>query len=285
MSAPAGDPNLDATLVAFQDLSYRDAFWPVRVYEDRCDRVALRAFMPPAGERLLEVGAGFGRLADEYGGYRQVVLLDPSGPLLSAARERLAHDARYEIVTGDAFRLPFADASFDTVVCIRVVHHFADPRLAIREFARVLRPGGVLVLESSNKRNLKAIAAYLLRRQSWSPFERGSHDDGGVYLLPGALRRSGSPGSAAEPVWTSPATAYDHAPADLRSWLRAAGLRVDATRTVSIFRLPALSRHVPPELLVTLERPLQSLLASVTPGPSLYFRSTRRVTATGTRLG
>ena len=282
---PTADPGLSKTLRAFADLSYRDAFWPVRAYEDACDRLALRALLPRTGGRVIEVGAGFGRLADEYRGYLEVVLLDASETMLQAARERLGPDARYEIVAGDAFRLPFPDASFDTAVCIRVIHHFRDPRPALRELARVLRPGGVLVLESANKRNLKAIAAYLLGRQDRSPFTRGSERNDGVYFLPDMVRRrlaTNKPGRGpSKPTWRSPGTDFDHAPADLRVWLRAAGLRVDATRTASIFRIPIVSRHVSPAILAAAERPLQSRLASVTPGPSLFVRAVRESSAPG----
>ena len=237
--------------------------------------------MPPTGGRLLEVGAGFGRLADEYLGYREVVLFDASETLLQAAREQLAGDPRYQVVVGDAFRLPFEDASFDTVVCVRVLHHFGDPRPAIREFARVLRPGGVLVLESANKRNLKAIIAYLLRRQPWSPFAPGSQKNEGVQILPAAIRRplaagASAGGAAAKPEWHGPGTDFDHAPADLRRWLRSAGLRIEARRTVSLFRLPVVSRRVPTGMLLAVERWLQAPLASVTPGPSLFVRAVRR---------
>jgi SAM-dependent methyltransferase len=280
--APTADPLLHKTQRSFADLSYRDAFWPVRAYEDGSDRLALHALLPPSGERLIEVGAGFGRLADEYRGYRDVVLLDASEALLEAARERLAGDARYRMVSGDAFKLPFPDASFDTAVCVRVIHHFEDPQPAIRELARVLRPGGVLVLESANKRDLKAIAAYLLRRQAWSPFARGSARNAGVTFLPDTVRSgrraaATPPGAGGtKPDWHSPGADFDHAPADLRTWVRLAGMRIEAARTVSIFRLPALSRRVPPRVLLALERRLQAPLAYITPGPSLFLRAVRR---------
>jgi ubiquinone/menaquinone biosynthesis C-methylase UbiE len=265
------DPN-------YADLRYRDSFWPSRAYEDRCDRIALEALLPRTGDRLIEVGAGFGRLADEYSGYREVVLLDLSGVQLAAARERLGDDPRYVTVEGDAFHLPFPDASFDAAVCVRVIHHFDDPRAAIAEMARVLRPGGVLVLESSNKRNLKAIALYLLRRQRESPFRPGSHTMN-AYFLPRIVRMRRRNRAASDPA-RSPArwdatTDVDHAPSDLRRWLQAAGLRIDATRAVSLFRLPSVTRHVPLRLLTALERALQALLAPVTPGPSIFLRAVR----------
>ena len=97
--------------IAEYDLAYRDVFWADRDYEDRCDRIALRALLPPTGDRLIEVGAGFGRLADEYQFFREVTLFDPSAPLLRAAAERLGTDSRFRFVAGDAHRLPFEDGS------------------------------------------------------------------------------------------------------------------------------------------------------------------------------
>jgi SAM-dependent methyltransferase len=277
--AGASQYSLESPDPAYVDLRYRDCFWPTRRYEDRCDRIALGALLPGTGDRLMEVGAGFGRLADEYTGYREVVLLDLSGVQLDAARETFRDDPRYSIVEGDAFHLPFPDTSFDTVVCVRVIHHFDDPSAAVAEMARVLRPGGVLVLESSNKRNLKAIALYLLHRQRESPFEPGSQRAQDTHFLPARLRGRASTSAGSDPPeppakWDA-TTDVDHAPRDLRRWLRAAGLRIEATRSVGLFRLPAVTRHVPLGLLTALERTLQAPLASVTPGPSIFLRAIR----------
>jgi ubiquinone/menaquinone biosynthesis C-methylase UbiE len=231
------------------DLRYRDEFWPGREYEDRCDRIAIRALLPPTGERLVEVGAGFGRLAGEYDGYRSVVLFDESEVLLDAARGQVGGDARFEFALGDARQLPFADATFDTVVCVRVIHHIDDPGPALREFARVLRPGGSLVLEFANKHHLKAIARWALRRQRWSPFSE-------------------------EPYQYLPLH-FDHSPRLIRRLLREAGFTVGAQRAVSLFRLGALTGRVSPRLLAGLERPLQAPLGGLAIGPSVYLRATR----------
>ena len=283
--ARSGDPGLETTLAAFSDRAYRDDFWPSRTYEDACDRIALRAFLPRSGGRLIEVGAGFGRLADEYAGYREVVLLDASEALLEAARERLGDDPRFMVIEGDAFRLPFPDASFDAAVCIRVIHHFEDPAPAIRELGRVVRPGGVLVLESANKRNLKAVAAYWLRRQAWSPFARGSRRYAGVRVIPSAPRWAGrprrsrrdeaaGPGSTSGTTWGAPVT-YQHSPRDLRTWVRVAEFDTRETRSVGLFRAPILTRHVTPRLLVALERVQQVAFAPITAGPSVFLQAVR----------
>ena len=281
--APArgGDPGLAATLRSFADLTYRDSFWPSRRYEDGCDRLALRSLLPPMGLRLIEVGAGFGRLANEYAGYIEVVLLDASEALLDAARLQTNGDSRVSVVLGDAYQLPFPDASFDAAVCIRVLHHFEDPRPAIYELARVLRPGGVLVIESANKRNMKAVIAYLMRRQSWSPFARGSRRYEGVRLIPGFTRpaRVRDPAERVSvtdsaPRW-SVATSYLHAPRDLRAWLESAGLQISASRSVGLFRLPFLTGHLPLAVLIAAERLQQSALSRLSLGPSLYYRAVR----------
>jgi ubiquinone/menaquinone biosynthesis C-methylase UbiE len=151
---PAHDPGQDdapATELAGYDLAYRDVFWQGREYEDLCDRAAIRALLPPSGDRLIEVGSGFGRLAGEYAGYGSVVLLDPSEPLLQAARERLGADPRFEFVPGAATRLPFPDATFDAVVSFETVEHIAAQETFLDEIRRVLRPGGLVVLSCPNK--------------------------------------------------------------------------------------------------------------------------------------
>jgi ubiquinone/menaquinone biosynthesis C-methylase UbiE len=225
-------------------------FWAARAYEDACDRIALRALLPPTGERLIEVGAGFGRLAGEYLGYGEVVLLDSSEVHVEAAREALGHDPRCAVVLGDAQALPYADGFFDTAVCVRVLHHFDDPGPVLAELGRVVRPGGALVLEFANKRNLKAIARHLLGRQSWSPFDLGA--------------------VAYKPFH------FDHAPVTVRRSLRAAGFSIRRVRAASLFRLPGLCRLLPAGLLAGAEAALQEPLGSITPGPSVFVLARRR---------
>jgi ubiquinone/menaquinone biosynthesis C-methylase UbiE len=240
----------DHEIPVYLDLAYRDRFWARRQYEDQADRIALRRLLPPSGEQLLEVGAGYGRLASEYIGYCEVVLLDASEAHVKAAQAQFAGDARIRAVLGDAYHLPFEDSSFDTVVCVRVVHYLTDPGAVFRELGRVLRPDGALVLEFANKRHLKAMVRFALRLQRWSPH-------------------------TPEPYEYRPLH-FDRHPAEIRRLLREAGFTVERQLAASLFRIPALSRHIPAAWLAAAERPLQPLLGPVTPGPSVFLLARRR---------
>jgi demethylmenaquinone methyltransferase / 2-methoxy-6-polyprenyl-1,4-benzoquinol methylase len=152
-------------------------------YDRHWRRVAVAAVDPRPGEVVVDVAAGTGALAHELAavGRRrsgwpqtQVVALDFSwnmlhtGALRQAARggEALPDDVRAprEVLwcNGDGTRLPFADASVDVVTIAFGLRNLPDPAAGLREFARVLRPGGrVAVLEFSRPVHRPMRAAYL----------------------------------------------------------------------------------------------------------------------------
>lgn len=95
--------------------------------------------------RVLDVGTGTGRMAELFEPTADaVVALDNSPEMLRLARARLQHLApgRVELVQGDFAALPFADASFDTVLFHQVLHYAQSPEDVIAEAARVTRSGG-----------------------------------------------------------------------------------------------------------------------------------------------
>jgi ubiquinone/menaquinone biosynthesis C-methylase UbiE len=101
-----------------------------------------------SGRRVLDVGCGtgwFSREIERAGG--RVVALDIGLNLLA----RVGEKCRAARVAGDACRLAFADASFDIVVSSECIEHTADPRRALTEMCRVLKPGGLLVVTVPNQ--------------------------------------------------------------------------------------------------------------------------------------
>ncbi len=236
----------------YEGSAYRSEFWGQgREYEDAVERIVLGALLPPAGRRLIEIGAGYGRLAPLYTGYDEVVFFDYAHSQLREARELWGASGaggkpRYVYVAGDFYRLPFAPGLFDAVTMVRVLHHAADVPAVLRGIEQIVAPGGTFVLEFANKRNLKAILRFLLRRQLWSPFDRA-------------------------PVEFA-ALNFDFHPAWVRERLAEAGLRVQKTRTVSHFRLGWLKRVLPTGLLVVLDRLLQPTGGLVQLTPSVFVR-------------
>jgi ubiquinone/menaquinone biosynthesis C-methylase UbiE len=124
-------------------------------HEMRYDLVALAARgLVPAGGTLLDLGCGSALVADRMTDVEaHYVGLDYGGHHITYAAKRFA-DADQPLSTafvqGSAEQLPFRDASVDVVVFSEVIEHLVQPELAVWEIARVLRPGGALVLTTNN---------------------------------------------------------------------------------------------------------------------------------------
>src|SRR5512136_1658977 len=232
-------------VIDYEGSKYSTEFWsPAREYEDRAERIAIRALLPPRGERLIDIGAGAGRLGDLYLGYDEVILMDYARSTIVEARNRWGRDPRFKFVAADLYALPFADQVFDSVVMIRVIHHIVAVPRALGNIRAVLKPGGVFVFEFANKRNLKAIARYILRKQKWSPFGQ-------------------------MPIEFAPLN-FDFHPVWMKQHLREAGFAVQQTRAVSTFRLGALKRLFGAQRLAAIDGVVQRPFAPLALAPSIF---------------
>lgn len=100
------------------------------------------------GKDVLDAGAGtgwFSRGLARWGG--RVTSLDVGPELMAEVRKK----CESRLVVGSVLELPFPDASFDAVLCTEVIEHTTDPRRAVAELCRVLRPGGALALTVPNR--------------------------------------------------------------------------------------------------------------------------------------
>lgn len=112
---------------------------------------AMTTLAPKPGESALDIGSGTGEDVQAF-----AAAVGPSGRAVGAelnpglreeaSRRAAAAGVVAEFVHADALELPFDDGSFDVVRSERVFQHLADPYAAAREIARVLRPGGRVVL-------------------------------------------------------------------------------------------------------------------------------------------
>jgi ubiquinone/menaquinone biosynthesis C-methylase UbiE len=107
---------------------------------------------PSSARRVLDIGAGpgvFTRQLLERGAACCVV--DLSYEMIAAARRQLAGSAgRPFFMVGDIDTLPFASGSFDTVLCVGVLQYLPSPGAALTELARVVAPGGQVILTFPN---------------------------------------------------------------------------------------------------------------------------------------
>jgi ubiquinone/menaquinone biosynthesis C-methylase UbiE len=134
-----------------------------------------------AGRRVLEAGCGTGLILRRLAPLaRHAVGIDLSGGMLARARDR-----RLSVAQCPVDALPFADGSFETVVSFKVLAHVPAIERALRELARVTRPGGHLVLEFYNRFSLRTLLKLLKR-----PSRIGVRfDDGDVHTRYDSLAR------------------------------------------------------------------------------------------------
>ena len=95
-------------------------------------------------KEILDVGCGTGAILKQLGNPDKNVGIDLAPEAISFCQQRGLHNVRQ----GDICAMPFADASFDAVICSSVLYHqwVADIEVAVREMHRVLRPSGVLLI-------------------------------------------------------------------------------------------------------------------------------------------
>jgi ubiquinone/menaquinone biosynthesis C-methylase UbiE len=233
----------------YEGSDYQTSFWDRggREYEDRTEAIALKRLLPGSGSLLLELGAGAGRNTPRYAGFERIVLLDYSRTQLEQAQGRLGRSQKYIYVAADVYRLPFLAGLFDAATMIRTLHHMADAPGALGQVRKVIAPDGIFILEYANKRNLKAIARYLLRRQTWNPF-------------------------SLEPVEFAELN-FDFHPTAIRNWLKDLGFKIEKTLTLSHFRMGLLKRAVPTGILVALDSLFQWTGAWWQYTPSVFIRA------------
>ncbi len=106
---------------------------------------------------VIDIGCGAGHVIERVtNDNRLLVGLDINRYLVKNAKERL-ETSRYDFALGDASRLPFKYSVFDYALMTEVLEHLNSPTKALRECARILRPGGKLFVTTPNGLYLKIL--------------------------------------------------------------------------------------------------------------------------------
>ena len=164
--------------------------------DDEVEAALAKALGPQPLGRLLDIGTGTGRMAELFAARADhIVALDKSLAMLRVARAKLQHlpTERVELVQGDFASLPFAAASFDTVLFHQVLHFAQSPANVLAEAARVTRAGGRIAIvdfaphanEELRERYAHARLGFadeqmhsLLAEAGFTPFSPHTLDDG-----------------------------------------------------------------------------------------------------------
>jgi phosphatidylethanolamine/phosphatidyl-N-methylethanolamine N-methyltransferase len=161
-------------------------------------RIAATAAAERVGGRILEVGVGTGIALPDYAPTNRLVGIDISAPMLRKAQERVAEHGLTNVealAVMDAKHLAFPDNFFDVVVAQFVITAVPDPEATLDEFARVVKPGGEIILvnhigaEGGPRKVFELAFAPLARRLGWRPeFPWGRltawHDrTGGIHFI------------------------------------------------------------------------------------------------------
>ncbi|MDE1925072.1 MAG: class I SAM-dependent methyltransferase [Patescibacteria group bacterium] len=223
------------------------AFWHGREYEHLAELMALRTLL---GARrfmaAVDIGGGFGRLATFLSNYaRAVTLIEPSGVQRSLAMRLAASNIK--ILKGSASHTGLPEASCDLAVMVRVMHHIPSPKESIAEVRRILKPGGLFVLEFANSQHAKSRLrrGMKLEHASFMPVEVNGTNENEVPFV-------------------------NHHPQAMYSTLIHQGFVIEQILSVSNVRSPLLKRLLPLRILVWIEALTQRLLSHLHFGPSIF---------------
>lgn len=237
-------------------------YWRSREYEDLSEKIALRRMLKlitPKG-CVLDIGGGYGRLVPEYVHcFKKCLLIDPSSKLLNQASHLCRKYKNLNIKKGLIEKIPFKDNSLDTVITIRTFHHLDDPSKAINEIARVLKPGGFLILEYANKVRFKNVLKAILKLNF-----RFILDHRPLNI---SRKSKGLP-------------FYSYHPNQIKTLLLTNKFKIIKTLSVSNFRRPWIKKVVPLSLLLKMESLFSLIVSSINPfkyfGPSIFLLAQKK---------
>lgn len=244
-------------MAAHYDTYDYPAYWESRDYEHQSELIAISAFLERIKNigKIVEIGAGYGRLVKSYAfRAKRVVLVEPSAKLLKRARHDLVGD-KYRFIqsTVENIGKKVKGKSANVAIMIRVLHHITDIEACFGSVYKILDDNGYFILEFANKQHFKAWFMELKRGNVTFPLD----------IFPKDIRSARNKKKGTIPF-------INYHPDIVLDELVKSGFTILEKRSVSNIRSDKLKKHLPLDLLLSVERLFQTLLGNLNFGPSIF---------------
>jgi len=244
-----------------EDYDYK-TYWDNRSYEDKAEKIALKKLIrSESGKRFIDIGGSFGRNIPLYANkYDEFIIMDYSlKTLLKYEKEILEKYPNAKLVAGNAYKLPFVKNSFDGAMTIRVLHHLEDPETYFKNVSRILNHKGMLIQEIANKIHLKATLRWIFSGN----FEML---DKKPYTQP-TVTSDEKEGSHEEGVF------LNFHPTHIKEIMKTNGFTKFIKSSCSFIRIPFLKKILPLQILILLEKTMQTLFSKTNIAPSIFYKA------------
>jgi ubiquinone/menaquinone biosynthesis C-methylase UbiE len=140
------------------------------------------------------------------------------------------------------------------MIMVRATHHFEKMDKVMQELHRILKPGGVLVIEVANKKTLPRMFRYWFKKSNVNPFDKN----------PSNLKEISKDGF------------YNYHPKWIEELFEKTGFEIKDTLSVSNFRSAKLKKVFKPSALIKMEKVVQKPFAAVRFAPSIYYKLVKK---------
>jgi ubiquinone/menaquinone biosynthesis C-methylase UbiE len=253
------------TIADYDSSNYNyENYWKGREYEDEADRIALESLLKYEKPHIkpddfyIDIGGSYGREVENYAKYfNHIILLDYSINSLKKAKQYLDAKSitKVSYIAANLYFLPFKNESIASGQMVRVLHHIKVPKRAFDELNRVFYK--FFILEFANKNHAKFVAKSLMKGNmgvitNKEPMQQTS-------------RETSQGSSGTDQIF------LNFHPSDITLKLAATNFHIMKKLSVSNLRFPQLKKLLGTKTLVGMEKALQSPLASLHFGPSMYY--------------
>jgi ubiquinone/menaquinone biosynthesis C-methylase UbiE len=257
----------------YDELDYDySTYWNKRDYEHQSEVLVLdKLLKKDSGKWFLDVGGSFGRvLPTYYDKYSNCVIVDYSLKTLQKNYSILKEQfPNIELISANAYYLPFKEDTFDGALMIRVLHHLDKPKTYISEIYRVISPMGIYIQEFANKQHLKALNRAILKLDfeifNTSPYQQPDRKNN-----EGARENANVPFLNYHTVW-------------IKRVLVKKGFKIVKKYGCSFFRIQTLKRILGSKVLLFFENISQNIFSFLDLSPSIFIKSIKEIENEGSK--